>query len=430
MDKQNYINITDDDLALAFAKKKSKNIKKSKSMARGESPIPKKKHKFDKQFIIFMIVGVVSLAVGIAMLIYSLLDTKVASEVAGYPDLSKPNDGSNIIYSNLTGETLASAELATAPAYCVQTPNGTDGARPQAGLNTAGVVFEAIAESGITRFAAIYQNPTSSVIGPIRSLRIYYLEWDTPFDCTIVHAGGSGDALEAVSHGYKDLTEDYNYMYRGTYGGRLWNNLFTNATALARFSTEHGYSTSEIKGFARMTPAESEQARIDELAVEKLNITQPTTANTSELKPAVTDIALKLGGWADFNVNYHYDAETNHYLRSYASGAPHEVYSCPEGDLGERNPEDVCSLTQMAPAVVIAMMVNERRASDNYHEDIDAIGLGDAYIFQNGAAIKATWKKSSKAEQISFVDADGKEIRLAPGQTFVTAVPNYGGVEY
>ena len=76
------------------------------------------------------------------------------------------------------------------------------------------------------------------------------------------------------------------------------------------------------------------------------------------------------------------------------------------------------------------MMVSERRASDNYHEDITTTGSGEAYIFQNGAAIKGTWKKPSVAEQIRFYDEDGTEIALAPGQTFIEAVPNYGSVEY
>ena len=98
--------------------------------------------------------------------------------------------------------------------------------------------------------------------------------------------------------------------------------------------------------------------------------------------------------------------------------------------MGERSPEEVCALEQMKPSVVVAMVVNERRASDNYHEDIDVIGSGDAYIFQNGTAIHGTWKKASKDEQISFVGEDGGEIRLAPGQTFVTAVPTYGSIDF
>ena len=84
----------------------------------------------------------------------------------------------------------------------------------------------------------------------------------------------------------------------------------------------------------------------------------------------------------------------------------------------------------MSPSVVVAMVVSERRASDNYHEDITTIGSGDAYIFQNGTAIKGTWNKASRADQIRFLDPEGKEIKLAPGQTIVSAVPNYGGIDY
>lgn len=392
-----------------------------------EKPI---KNKNEKKWTILLIIGLVLFAGGITMLILGLLPRGEKKDSPVFPDMSAKDDEKQT-YSNLTGEVLADANLVNAPAFCIQTPNGTDGARPQAGLNTAGVVFEAIAEAGITRFAAIYQNPTSAVIGPIRSLRMYYLQWDTPFNCTIVHAGGADDALAAVrSGGYRDLTENYAYMYRGTYGNRLWNNLFTTSTLLKQFSSDHGYETSEINGFARMTPDESNKARVNDLVTEKLNIIAPAKGNTSEMNAKVSNVSLRFGGWANFNVNYTYDASSNKYLRSYESGASHDVYSCPNEDLGEKNPEDACELTQMAPSVVIAMMVNEKKAWDNYHEDITAIGSGDAYVFQNGNAVRGTWKKGSAEDQIKFYDADGEEIKLAPGQTFVSAVPNYGSVDF
>lgn len=389
----------------------------------------KKPKKTGKKYLILNVVGGVSLVAGIVCLLVAFLGLNTEKAGLSFPKIPS-TETKDATYSLLTGEPLANAELLHAPAYCVQTPNGTDGARPQAGLTEAGVVFEAIAEAGITRFAAIYQNPSTAIIGPVRSLRIYYLEWDTPFDCTIVHAGGSGDALSAVANGYKNLDENYAYMYRGTYGGRLWNNLFTTSAYLKQFSADHGYNSSDIKGFARLTPAESEAERADKSVVEKLDITKATTKNTSEVTVPVPTIALNLGGWADFNVNYNYDAASNTYLRSYDSGAAHSVYSCAAEDLGERNPEDVCTLTQMAPSVVIAMMVKESRASDNYHEDITTTGSGEAYIFQNGTVIEGAWKKSSAAEQIKFTDKSGAEIKLAPGQTFITAVPNYGSVAY
>ncbi|MBO7657590.1 DUF3048 domain-containing protein [Candidatus Saccharibacteria bacterium] len=409
---------------------KAKKSKNDKSPLKKSGDLHKKpvENSNKKTLVLFYVLGSLSLIGGVVALVFGLLPAEKTGIGAVFPEIPSKKTENNI-YSNLTGLPLAEAAQVTAPAYCIQTPNGTDGARPQAGLNEAGVVFEAIAESGITRFAAIYQNPTSAIIGPIRSLRLYYLQWDAPFDCTIVHAGGAPDALQAV-RSYKDLTENYTYMYRGTYGTRRWNNLFTTSTLLAKMSADRGYSGSEIKGFARMTPEESLKSRIDSLVEEKLVIYEKSNGKTSSLAGKVIAFGVNFGGLANFNVRYNYNADNNTYARSYASGYSHDIYACPAGDLGEKNPEDNCTLKQLEPAVVIAMFVPEKRASDNYHEDITTVGTGKAYVFQNGIVIPGTWKKASVAEQIEFFDESGNKIALAPGQTFVEAVPQYGSVEY
>ena len=381
-----------------------------------------------KAWLVFLITGIITLCGGVACLLYTFLRPQEEIASLTFPKIPTASDG-NEIFSDLTGMPI-DASLKNAPTYCVQTPNGVDGARPQSGLTDAGVIFEAIAEAGITRFAAIYQNPTPAVIGPIRSLRLYYLEWDTPFDCTIVHAGGADDALRAVSAGgYSDLTENYSYMYRGTYRTRLWNNLFTTPANLARFSQNTGKTTSNIQGFARMTPEESRKSLVNNLVAEKLEITTPTSKDTSKLEAKVSEIGLRFGGSPTFNVNYIYNAENNTYVRNFGIG-PHEVYMCTGEDLGEKNPEDVCSLTTLSPSVVVAMVVSEHRASDNYHEDITTLGSGDAYVFQNGTAVRGTWNKPTRADQIKFLDTEGNEIKLAPGQTIVSAIPQYGGIDY
>lgn len=386
---------------------------------------------FSKRDLVFLIIGILGIIGGGVMIALPFLLPKEALPTLSFPAIPSAPESGEKIYSSLTGVELKDAGAKTAPVYCVQTPNGTDGARPHSGLTDAGVVFEAIAEAGITRFAAIYQNPTQAIIGPLRSLRIYYLEWDTPFDCVIVHAGGAPDALAAVAAGgYRDLSENYQYMYRGTYGSRLWNNLFTTANYLRQYSANTGYTSANIKGFARMTPEQSAKSRVDATVSEKLDITKASEKNLSEMKAQVGHIELTYGGWGDFNVVYDYNSATNTYNRSYGSGEPHSVYVCPTEDLGERNPEDACTLSQISPSVVIAMIVHETRASDNYHEAITTIGSGDAYIFQNGIAIKGTWNKASKEAQIEFKNESGNIIELAPGQTFISAVPHYGGVAY
>ena len=71
-------------------------------------------------------------------------------------------------------------------------------ARPQSGLSRADVVYEAVAEGGITRFLAVFYCGASAqdvTIGPIRSARVYFINWiseygDKPL---YVHFGGANN---------------------------------------------------------------------------------------------------------------------------------------------------------------------------------------------------------------------------------------------
>ena len=72
---------------------------------------------------------------------------------------------------------------------------------------------------------------------------------------------------------------------------------------------------------------------------------------------------------------------------------------------------------------MIAIKVPTHRAfEDGYREQMDTIGSGEAFIFQNGIVETATWKKDSKKSQLRFVDSSGKDIELEAGQTWITAI--------
>lgn len=384
--------------------------KKNKSTKK----IKKPRTKGQKIFLVIIILVVIGLLIGLGIMVYFIIRKE---EIAK----QEPVDFADPIYSLLTGEEIADASLNSSPTYCVQIPNGGDG-RPQAGLTHAAVVFEAIAESGITRFAAIFQNSNTSAIGPIRSLRPYYLEWDLPFDCTIVHAGGSDEAVaELHSSGARDMNENLSYMWRETGTDRNWNNLFTSAPKLNEFNTDHGYTSSSPKTFPRLTPDEVSQI-ID------LN-NQCPEGEVCDIAPT-QPIKLNFGASQSYNLVYNYDPETNTYFRSYASGDQHLVYDCP-ADLTEPNTKTQCgSLVQVHPSVVIAMVVRESRMDDGYHENIVTTGTGNATIFQNGEVIEGTWQKTSTTAQLIFRDSTGNEIKLTPGQVWISAIPQYGSISY
>lgn len=394
-------------------------------MPKNKNPNPSDstRKKSKKPLIIAIVVILVLCAAGVASyFLFFRDDAPLKSNGSLNIGLKDPDP----IYSNLTGLEITDESLNTSPTFCVQIPNGsTDGARPQVGLTQAGVVFEAIAETGITRFAAVFQNPTSSAIGPVRSLRPYYLDWDTPFDCTVTHAGGSDEALAAIHQGgQRNLDEDYSYMWREGGTGRLWNNLFTSPANLLQFNSNHGYASSNPQTFPRLTPSEAAD-------IAHKNAYPECPENSEcDIAPLVNNIYINFGNWVNYNTVYTYNPESNTYARSYQSGDAHLVYEC-SANLAEPNTVTECGeLKQIAPSAVVAMMVQEHTMADGYHESITTIGSGKAYIFQNGEAIEGTWAKSAQNSQIVFKDAFGEIVRFTPGQLWIAAVPQFGSVSW
>ena len=264
-------------------------------------------------------------------------------------------------------------------------------ARPQSGLKDSGIVFEAIAEGGITRFLVLYQTEKPQLIGPVRSLRMYYVDWLTPYQASIAHVGGSAAALGVVrGGGYRDIDQFFN-------AGSYWrstdrwapHNVYTSFEKLDALNQAKGFTKSEITSWPRQSGKASEA-------------------------PNATNINITISS-ALYNSSYTFDAASNKYLRSQA-GEPHT-----DREQG-----------QITPDVVIAMKVDESLVfEDGYRESITTIGTGTAYIFQNGAVTECTWKKDSREASIQFIDANGEQIKLNRGQTWISAVPNgHGDVQW
>ena len=390
-------------------------MKKAKKAEKIQKPSKKRK-------IIIFIILLLLVAGGTVAALY-FLKGKTPEEIISVITEDKKEPEPVHYYDNLTGEEIASEDENKGRINCIQIPNGTD-ARPQVGLHDAKIVYEAIAEGGITRFAALYRNSDSDVIGPVRSLRMYYLEWDLPYDCTIVHAGGVKAAVQRAEK-YAHLSESATYMWRDYSAYYAPNNLFTSPALLEKFNNSKGYTTSSPKTFPRMTPKESEAER------------EEIKGDTEAKYTAANSIYVHITTAQNYNVKYTYDADTNSYLRAYeGKSGKHMSYTCKNtGKSGNKiKPQKDCgAATQLAPKVVVVMKVPEELNSDNhYREEIATTGSGDAWIFQNGIAIEATWSRKNDEAGLEFKDRKtGNEIKLAPGQTWITAVAKrYGYVKY
>lgn len=308
-------------------------------------------------------------------------------EDAASPDL--------IYYSRLTGLEVKDKASETQATTCIMIENSPD-ARPQSGLKDAGVIYEAIAEGGITRFMAIYQEAKPQFIGPVRSVRLYYAQWAKPYNCSIAHAGGATDALALIrnsANGYRDIDEFYNSSSYWRQSGRYApHNLYTSFDRLDALNKSKGYSVSEYTGFARTDPDSA--TAIPDNATKKVSIKMSSNL---------------------YNPVYTYDTDTNTYKRAHQSGGVHN-------DRAQNG-----TLTQYSPNVVIAIKVHAENRTGTAYANYTTTGTGTAYIFQNGTVIEGKWTRASVDSELTFQDANGNTVLLNRGQVWISAIPNSTG---
>jgi hypothetical protein len=284
--------------------------------------------------------------------------------------------------------------LINRPVTGIMIENSQD-ARPQSGLQDAGVVYEAVAEGGITRFIGLFQDTRPQYIGPVRSLRPYYLELAAPFQASIVHVGGSPDALSTVRNGnYRDLDQFFNSGYFTRITARYApHNVYTSFDRLDALNQAKGYTTSHFTIWPRKPDKK--------LAV--------PTAKT-------IDISISS---ADFYSHYAYDSATNSYNRS-EGGEPHLELVSADDKTG----------VQIHPKVIIALVMAYSIAADGQHSVYADTGSGTAYVFQDGGVVQGTWDKADNSSQIAFKDAAGAPLKLNAGQTWLTLVADPAKVAY
>jgi hypothetical protein len=290
--------------------------------------------------------------------------------------------------SPLTGRVLESAELATRPVTGIMIENSPE-SRPQSGLLQADMVYEAIAEGGVTRFLAVYQESQPDMIGPIRSARPYYVDYIAGLDGSYGHVGGSPEAIQDIKTlGIKDLDQFYNASAYTRVSGRYApHNVYSDFARLNQLNQSKGYTKSTFTPLAR-----------------KSDVPQTPTA---------TNIEFILSG-PTYNPRFAYDATTNSYLRSQA-GAAHK---------------DDTTGKQINPKTVVALVVNKGYDPDGYHTEYTTTGTGKVYVFQDGIVSEGTWAKKERKASLELYDSIGLPMKLNAGQTWITLVSSAEDVRY
>lgn len=287
--------------------------------------------------------------------------------------------------------------------------NNLEAALPQLGQSQADIIYECLAEGGITRMLGVYQTVEGvGTIGSVRSSRPYYLELALGHDAIYLHAGGSEDAyakikawgvtaLDCVRGSYEGKTPGSNLFWRDA--ERRKNNglehsvVTTGETILKLFPTydfrqEHKEGYVYTQAFADSgTPVGGETA---------LKLTVPF----SSYKTGIFTYDTAMGKYL-----------VEEYGKAYV-----------DGNTGEQ--------VGVTNVLVLKTACGIIKGDELGHISVAVTGSGDGYFACGGKIIPIQWSKAGRDSQFVYTTADGKPLVLGRGSSYVSLVPLESGVTY
>jgi hypothetical protein len=262
------------------------------------------------------------------------------------------------------------------PALAVKIDNHVR-ARPQMGLEQADLVFDFRAE-GVTRFLAVFHSQLPDALGPVRSSRTsdFDLLWalDEP-----IYASSGGNATVMAGLGsipVHALTNQTRSEYYREGGRPAPHNLYVHPNDLLALVSDGGPPEPwfQYRADGAELPAGAE-------AIESVTVDFTDTPT----------------------VGFEWSGEREGWLRT-QDGSPHLA----EG--GE----------QLAPTNVVIMITTYGvSAADAKSPEVDSVGSGTLVVLTDGHVVVGTWRRDAPSDKPVLLDADGNEITLTAGQTWV-----------
>lgn len=291
--------------------------------------------------------------------------------------------------------------------------------RPQSGLLSADVIYEAVAEGGITRFLTIYYCQDANPIGPVRSARTYFIDFASEYGESplYAHVGGANtpgpaDALSQLTDyewtGYNDLNQfsiGFPTFWRDY--DRLGH---TTDTEHTMYST-----TTKLWDFARKSRGLSNVDKTDTSWDKKF-----VKYSFQDSQPSLGAQTIHLEFWkshSNYFIDWAYDRETNSYKRN-NGGKPYI---------------DNNTKKQLTTKNIVVLFMKESNAFDGYENNVHLLyktkGTGKARVFMDGKDIAATWRKDSRTARTLIFDNSGTPVKFARGTIWFEILPTTGIVE-
>ncbi len=295
----------------------------------------------------------------------------------------------------------------------VMIENHTD-ARPVIGLSRADVVYEAVAEGGITRHMAVYLCQDAGDLAPIRSARTYFIDWLSEYDALYAHVGGANDSGGDTNPKADALGQIRTYKIRdmdqfGLGFPTYWRGTDKLAPHNVHSTTTKLWEAADKKSWG---PEDDKGVRWDKNFTMWKFKDEATEASRGDQKPIVIPF------WTsqpDYTETWTYDKTANVYKRSYGQEAAIDPLT--KENLTAKN-------------LIVQLEVETRTGDHGGHLLYDDKGSGQALIFIDGKATVGKWVKTDRTSRTKFTDSKGKEIEMNRGQIWILTVPVGNNVQY
>ncbi|MEA1940308.1 MAG: DUF3048 domain-containing protein [Candidatus Caldatribacteriota bacterium] len=268
----------------------------------------------------------------------------------------------------------------------------SEGARPQTGLDKASIVYEVLAEGGITRFLAIYCDQESEIVGPIRSARPYFVSKSLEHQAIYVHIGGSEEAYSFIKEEkIDDINEfvDFQPFWRSK-DRNPPHNLYSSTVKLRKEANKLGY-------------IEMIKKQIYQFEVDRNEILNGKKVNSIVIPYNI-----------NYSVKYIYEPESIKYLR-YMNNEPHI---------------DSKTKKQLTVDNIVIQFVPTKVIDEEGRLSIDFIGEGRGLLFFKGGSEEIIWKKEDLKSRTVFYYKQGDRIALTPGNVWLQIVPTDLEIQY
>ncbi|MEI6131265.1 MAG: DUF3048 domain-containing protein [Bacillota bacterium] len=261
---------------------------------------------------------------------------------------------------------------------------------PQGGLNKAQIIYECLAEGGITRLMPVFWGNMPEMVGPVRSARDYFVQFAIEHDSIYVHIGWSPQAKALIPRlGVADVNGLYDSAFwKITNDRNNWQDKYTSFDKVMKIVASRGYANTTTK-----------------------DLTFKYNSVMTPLSGSSTKSAKKIGINYNFQADnrYEYDSATKLYLR-YRNGKKHM--------------ERVSGKQLSAGNIIVQYVSNSTIADDHKNrQELNNIGSGKGWYITCGKAVEIRWSKSGETSKTRYTYLNGGDLVLNPAQTWIQVVP-------